>query len=376
VAATIAFLLEDLARDLVAGDLADVIADLDRAAFAPRVLFLTGRAAELPSDLRSALAGETPLHGPLRRPFWNVGLIRRALLAMGTTKPAVVVAAGRGEVLDLAPRLIRWIERPAVYLAPSGDPELPWGRRAALDTYAKIVATTGRLTLRLVDELRVAEARVATIYPGIDTDRFAWRAIETAQPALVGLVGAPRAASAAALAAALATPAAGASAMGDARPIRLAAPRAAPPLVDVGPSWTPEALARVSLLLCVPDSEWESAYAALLRGMAVGRAVLAAVPAERLDGLVVDGETGCLVADAAPPAVAAAVRALVALPDLLESMGIAARMRIVGEFGRARRLSEFEALLRVVAGIPFPPPTLPSPPAPSGQASVQFKPLQ
>lgn len=357
--APVAFLLEDLSRDLVVADLAGAIGGLDPGSFAPRLLFLSGNPAVLARHLRMALPQSAPLEGPLRRPFWNVGIIRRSLLAVGSAKPAVLVAAGRTEVLGLAPRLAAWLGTPAVYIAPSGDPAFPWGRRKSLDAFAKVVATTGRLTLRLVEELRLPERRVATIYPGVDTALFDLAPLPDGEPSLVGLVGAPPGAATAGLARAL-------------EPIRLAAPGAEPPAVDLGDSWSPEAFARVSLVLFLPESDWEAGYEDLFRGMAVGRPVVSAVAAERLDDLAVHGETGLVVPGGDPRALADAVRSLLATPDLLASMGVAARMRVVAGFDAARRQGDFDALLRVVGGIPF---SAPGPPGPrTGGAPVRFGP--
>ncbi len=377
----IAFLLEDLARDLVANDLAGIVADLDAASFAPRVLALSGDPASLPDELRARLGAGATIKGPLRRPFWNVGLIRRFLLDVKETKPAVIVVSGGKEALEFAAKVVGWAERPAVYLAPSGDAAFPWGARRALDAFAKIVATTGRLTYRLVEDLKIPDPRVATIYPGVDTERFAFAPMpEEAEIPVVGVLGDPPGETTRAIAAALAeegeargaSDAAAGRGPASARRPRLAAPSARAPLADLGPAWTPEAFARVSLLLFLPDSDWEIGYETMLRGMAVGRPVIAAVPNERIDDMVIDGETGRIVASADPAAIAGAVRALLASRDLLESMGVAARMRIAGEFGRARRRLDWDALLRVVAGIPFPPPTVKGPPgtAPTGPASI------
>lgn len=358
-----------------------IVADLDTGSFAPRVLALSGDPASLPDDLRARLGAGATIKGPLRRPFWNVGLIRRFLLDVKETKPAVIVVSGGKDALEFAAKVVGWAERPAVYLAPSGDPAFPWGRRRALDAFAKIVATTGRLTYRLVEEIKIPEQRVATIYPGVDPEAFAFApvpgtgergaaggsAAERApgdDGALVGVVGEPPEATTRAIAEALA--AAGGA--------RLAAPGARAPLVDLGASWTAAAFARTSLLLFLPDADWETGFETMLRGMAVGRPVIAAVPSDRIDDLVIDGETGRLVVGADPAAIASAARELLAAPDLLASMGVAARMRIAGEFGRARRRMDWDALLRVVGGIPFPPPTIKGPQAPAaGPAAFPVK---
>ncbi len=406
--APIAFLLEDLARDLVANDLAGIIADLDPVSFAPRVLSLSGDERSLPADIRARLPESIVLKGPLRRPFWNVGLIRRFLLDVKETKPAVIVVSGGREALEFAAKVVEWAQRPAVYLAPSGDPAFPWGRRRALDAFAKIVATTGRLTYRLVEEFKLPEQKVATIYPGVDAERFAFapmpgtRAAEGGGAAknaderapcggraegdespLVGVLGDPPSATMRAIAAAFAeagevpgaSEAAGASERASTRRPRLAAPKALAPLADLGPSWTAEAFARVSLLLFLPDSDWETGFETMLRGMAVGRPVIAAVPSERIDDMVIDGETGRIVANAEPDAIASAVRELLASRELHASMGIAARMRIAGEFGRARRRLDWDALLRVVGRIPFPSPTVKGPlgPGPAGPTTLPIK---
>lgn len=407
----IAFLLEDLTRDLAANDLAGIISDLDPESFSPRVLSLSGDPRSLPAAAQALLPPNVPIKGPLRRPLWNVGLIRRFLLDVKEAKPTLLVFAGGKDVLEFAAKAIGWIERPAVYLAPSGDPTFPWSQRKALDAFTKIVATTGRLTYRLVEELGVSEKNVATIYPGIDTDRFAFSPLpQTGESVLVGIVGEPPTEGARALAAALAGlgdpgaggksakaagegpggaagkstregPGAGRAAGASGPALRAAAPGAREPLVDLGPSWSPEALARVSLLLFLPDSDWESGFETMLRGMAVGRPVIAAVPSERLDEMVIDGETGRVLggaADAEPAAIAAAARDLLSAPDLLASMGVAARMRIAGEFSRPRRSADWDALLRVIAGIPFPPPRLkgPAAPPPGGPAisPIRFNP--
>jgi hypothetical protein len=364
VSARIAFVVEDLESDLRSGDLAGIIADLDAASFEPIVLFLRGSERHLPEDVRSRLGGRATLRGPLERPLWSFGLMRRALLGLGGAKPAALVFAGRESILDLAPKLAGWIERPAIYLAFTAEREFPWGRRAALDAFAKIVAQTRRMTLALVDELGVPEERVATIYPAIETDTRAPRVINHAieidtraagageragEAPLVGVVGRPPHASVVALE----------RACGGA--VRLAAPHATPPLVDLGAAWTREAFARVSLLVVLPDAEHESAFDAMLRGMASGLAIVAAVPPERLDNLVIDGETGRLVASGTgggapePSEIARVIAELLADPELCASMGSGGRMQIASRFDPLRRRTDYDALLRVVGGIPFPP---------------------
>ncbi len=368
--APIAFLLENLERDLVANDLAGVIASLDPESFAPRILFLEADRGALPRAVRDAIPARIPIKGPLRRPFWNVGLIRRFLLAVGDTKPAVLFVSGGRDVLAFAPRVIGWLEKPAVYLAPSGDPAFPWDQRKSLDAFGRIVATTGRLTLRLVDELSIAEKTVATIYPGIDVDRFDFRpldfrALAESEAPLVGVVGSPPAATTAALHAALAsTPGSP----------RLAAPGAREPLIDLGDAWSPEALARVAMLLLLPDSDWETGFDTLLRGMAVGRAAIAAVPSARIDDLIQNGETGLLLVTDDPRAVSNAVAGLLSKPELLASMGAAGRMRVAGEFERGRWLAEYEALIRISGGIPFPAPKPRGPEPSPGASPIKFGP--
>ena len=292
--------------------------------------------------------------------------MRRALLGLGDAKPSALVFAGRESILDLAPKLAGWIERPAIYLAFTAERDFPWGRRAALDAFAKVVAQTRRMTHALVDELGVPEERVATIYPAVDVDAHAPRAGERADEApLVGVVGRPPHASLVALE----------RACGGAA--RLAAPRATPPLVDLGAAWTPEALARVALLVVLPDADQEGAFDAMLRGMASGLAIVAAVPPERLDNLVIDGETGRLVAGGeggAPPDTAEIARTiadLLADPELRASMGSGGRMQVAGRFDPIRRRADYDALLRVVGGIPFPPPPTRGDDAPG--IPVQFR---
>ncbi|MFN0150286.1 MAG: hypothetical protein ACKVU1_06180 [bacterium] len=322
---------------------------------------------------RACLGDAIALHGPLERPAFNVGVMRRALLGLGGAKPAALVVAGGDAALDLAPRLASWLERPCIYLAFTEDDAFPWKRRKALDAFAKTVAHTRRMTHRLVDTLGLPEERVATIYPAADLDAYSPRPLPewgsggamsavgvasatgaagadgavrtkgaTAEAPLVGLAGAPSDAMVASLRAACPG-------------VRFGAPGARAPLVDLGAEWSPDAVARIALLLVVPGADLAGAYDAVVRAMAGGRAVLSAIPEDRLDATLIDGETGERVADASPSAIADALTRLLASRDLLASMGSGGRLLAAGSYDRARRRSEYDALLRVVCGIPFPP---------------------
>ncbi len=325
---------------------------------------MRGAARNVAPHVRAHLADGVALSGPIERPIFNVGVMRRALLGLGGAKPAALVVAGGDAVLDLAPRLASWLERPCIYLAFTEDEAFPWRRRKALDAFAKTVAHTRRMTHRLVDTLGLPEDRVATIYPAVDLDGYAPRplpewgsggAVSAASAAsaagadgavretpLVGVAGDPAVAMIAALHAACPG-------------VRFGAPRARAPLVDLGAEWSPEAVARLALLLVVPGADLAGAYDAVVRAMAGGRAVLSAIPEDRLDATLIDGETGARVADASPGAIAAALTPLLASRELLASMGSGGRLLAAGSYDRARRRSEYDALLRVVCGIPFPP---------------------
>jgi len=353
--ARIAFLLEDLAGDLAAGDVAGIASDLDRGAFSPVILFMRGSERGLAPHLRARLAGEITLSGPLERPIWNIGVMRRALLGLGGAKPAALVVAGGEAALDLAPRLAGWLERPSIYLAFTEDDAFPWRRRKALAAFAKTVAHTRRMTHALVDALGLPEERVATIYPAVDLDAFAPRPLPewggAAGAPLVGLAGDPAAETIAAIAAACpGVRFAVAGARGGGR----AAAKLAD-LVDLGAEWSPDAVARIALLLAAPGADISGAYDAIVRAMAGGRAVVSAIPEARLDATLVDGETGVRVGDASPAAIAEAISRVLASRELLESMGSGGRLLAAGSYDRARRRAEYDALLRVVCGIPFPP---------------------
>jgi len=347
LAARIAFLLEDLARDLAAGDLAGIASDLDPATFSANILFLRGSERGVAPHVRARLADGIALSGPLERPIWNIGIMRRALLGLGDAKPAALVVAGGEAALDLAPRLASWLERPCVYLAFTEDDAFPWRRRKALDAFAKTVAHTRRTTHALVESLGLPEERVATIYPAVDLDEYAPRPLPewggATDAPLVGLAGEPPAAFVAALRAACPW-------------VRFGAPGARAPLVDLGAEWSPDAVARIAILAVAPGADLAGAYDAVVRAMAGGRAVLSAIPEGRLDATLVDGETGARATDPSPAAIAEALARLVASRDLLESMGSGGRLLAAGSYDRARRRAEYDALLRVVCGIPFPPP--------------------
>jgi hypothetical protein len=288
------------------------------------------------------------------------GAMRRTLVALGDEKPAAVIAAGGERALDLGASLAGWIERPAIWLGFDESEAFPWGKRDALDRYAKIVAQTRRMTIRLVDALGVPEERVATIYPAIDLASYVAPSERAAgEGNLVAVAGRPPDATLAAIQAAC-------------RRARLAMPGARPPLADAGPSWTPDALARAALLLLLPDAGWAGAYDDVIKAMACGLPVIAAVPPETLDDdLVVNGETGRVIGAGSPAEIAQAIDDALASPDLLGSMGSGGRLLAASRFDPARRRNEYDALLRIVCGIPFPPPKTRGADAPG--IPVQFR---
>jgi D-inositol-3-phosphate glycosyltransferase len=87
---------------------------------------------------------------------------------------------------------------------------------------------------------------------------------------------------------------------------------------------------------------------AALEAMAAGRPVVArAVGA--LPETVVDGETGLLVGDESPEAVAAALGAILADPARARAMGELGRRRAMGEFSPERSATIVEAVYRRIA---------------------------
>ena len=109
----------------------------------------------------------------------------------------------------------------------------------------------------------------------------------------------------------------------------------------------PQVLAAADCFALMAAGSDESCRAAL-EAMAAGRPVVArAVGA--LPETVVDGETGLLVGDEGPGAVAAALWAILADPARARAMGGAGRRRAEAEFGPERSVTIVEAVYRAIA---------------------------
>jgi len=110
----------------------------------------------------------------------------------------------------------------------------------------------------------------------------------------------------------------------------------------------PQVLAAADCFALMAAGSDESCRAAL-EAMAAGRPVVArAVGA--LPETVVDGETGLLVGDESPRAVAAALAAILGDPARARAMGEAGRRRAVAEFSPERSVAIVEAVYEALAG--------------------------
>ena len=80
----------------------------------------------------------------------------------------------------------------------------------------------------------------------------------------------------------------------------------------------------------------------VLEAMASGTA-LVATPAGGIANVVADGETGRIVAERDPAALAAAIAALAGAPAERSRLGAAARVAVTSQFGWARAAARFES---------------------------------
>jgi glycosyltransferase involved in cell wall biosynthesis len=109
----------------------------------------------------------------------------------------------------------------------------------------------------------------------------------------------------------------------------------------------PQVLAAADCFALMAAGSDESCRAAL-EAMAAARPVVArAVGA--LPETVVDGETGLLIADESPGAVAAALTTILGDPARARAMGERGRLRAIGEFSLERSVAIVEAVYRSVA---------------------------
>ena len=105
-----------------------------------------------------------------------------------------------------------------------------------------------------------------------------------------------------------------------------------------------------ALDLLMISSEFEGLPLVLLEAMALERAVVSTAVGG-IPEVVVDGETGLLVAPGDPAALAAAAVRLLRQPQRLRAMGEAARRRAADRFGTRRMQEELEDLYdRVLHG--------------------------
>ncbi len=99
----------------------------------------------------------------------------------------------------------------------------------------------------------------------------------------------------------------------------------------------------------VQPSRSEGLPLAILEAMAAGVPVVAT----RVGGVaeaVVDGETGILVAPGDSPALASALRAVLAMPDVGAGLGQAGRVRAIKEFSVERMVERYRRLYRSLRG--------------------------
>jgi glycosyltransferase involved in cell wall biosynthesis len=100
----------------------------------------------------------------------------------------------------------------------------------------------------------------------------------------------------------------------------------------------PEVLAAMDIyVLMTPGSE--GSCRAVLEAMAVGKAVVA-TRVGALQDIVLDGETGILVAPHARTALAHAISRLLRAPEQARQMGLRGRQRIEHGFSRPRQVEE------------------------------------
>ena len=100
--------------------------------------------------------------------------------------------------------------------------------------------------------------------------------------------------------------------------------------------------------ICVLATHYEGMPLALVEGMAAGCAVVAsAVPGVR--ELIRDGETGLLVPESDPRALADAIQRLLRDPAYAAVLAASARRQALAEHGRERMTARYEALLLSIA---------------------------
>lgn len=100
--------------------------------------------------------------------------------------------------------------------------------------------------------------------------------------------------------------------------------------------------------LMVMPSRWEEPFGLVAVQAALMERPLVASRVGALPEIVADGETGRLVPAEDPPALAAAVRGLLADPPRMVELGAEARRRAVERFSMQRCAAEYEAVYRAV----------------------------
>jgi glycosyltransferase involved in cell wall biosynthesis len=113
----------------------------------------------------------------------------------------------------------------------------------------------------------------------------------------------------------------------------------------------PRAYVEAADVVCMP-SRWESFPYAALEACSLARPVVGS-RVDGLDEIVVNGETGILVAPDCPGELAAALDRLADHPDLVAKLGLAAYARVGSHFRLARMVEETIAVYARTSSGPF-----------------------
>ncbi|WP_245687396.1 glycosyltransferase [Streptacidiphilus griseoplanus] len=260
-----------------------------------------------------------------------------------------------------------------------GDADTSDPSRIATETHiarsvARVVATC-RDEVSELAALGVPRSRVAVVPCGVDAERFTPRGHATARPGRPRLLQVgrlvPRKGAATSVAALARIPGAELVIAGGPPPARLdrdpevrrlrsLAERSGVAdrvrlLGGVPPDLMPALLRSADLVLCPPD--YEPFGIVPLEAMSCGVPVVASAVGGHLD-TVVDGVTGRLVPPGDPAALAAAVLALLAAPDVRRAQGAAGRARVLAHFRWSSVAAATEAVYQEVLAEARTPATL------------------
>jgi glycosyltransferase involved in cell wall biosynthesis len=117
----------------------------------------------------------------------------------------------------------------------------------------------------------------------------------------------------------------------------------------VGQQDRPEDWLRALDIFCLPSYANEGVPQAILQAMLTALPIVT-TPVGAILEAVGDGETALVVPPRDAPALAAAVRRLIAEPQLGAALGLAAREKALGRFSRAAMLDRMETVFATALG--------------------------